>query len=133
MTSGSSFDEFHVPADRERAFKEFLKSARTTLGLSQMQAAERSGLAQTVISSLERGPYPGMRLWDIWRLCDTYGIEVDHVLETLGWVNKNKPVESEQKRKIDLLCHALSTLPEDRLEPVLQTIEGYVTGIQSIR
>lgn len=130
MTSGTSYDKFHVASDREEKFKRLLKSARELRGWSQMKAAEESGVAQTVISEMERGVYPGMRLWDIWKLCRTYGFRVSQVLDALGWTDESESKDAEVERRIALLNRAFADLSGEELDHLLFVVECFVVGVQ---
>ena len=131
MTSGSSYDEFNVEPAQEKAFKELLRNARQMRGWSQQQAADATGVAQTVISSLERGPYPGMRLWDIWRLCDGYGIEVVDIRKALGWYGEREKdrMEEHEDPRLAVAIAALKNLDDHHREILLQTINHFILGV----
>lgn len=131
MTSGSSYDVFKVTPEQEKAFKELLFNARKLRGWSQQQAADNTGVAQTVISSLERGPYPGMRLWDIWRLCEGYGIDVVDVRKTLGWYGEDEERATEDDLRIGLLVAAIKKLDRRDRDLILQTVERYIVGVRA--
>ena len=70
--------------DQSRAFADVLVRAREALGLKQYQVAEKVGVSAGTISALERGPYPGMRAIDIWRLEAFYGIPLTQLPQVLG-------------------------------------------------
>ena len=131
MTSGSSVDEFHVAPEQERAFQGLLKSARQLHGWSQQQVEERArelGLPinQTLLSSLERGPYPGMRLWDIYKLCRVYDLKVSQVLDALGWSDATP--ESKDERRLSLIWNAIRDLPDPDMDTILSVVERYIVG-----
>ena len=67
-----------------RAFADLLIRAREATGLKQYQVAESIGMSPSTISLLERGPYPGMRAIDIWRLQALYGIPTAQPAQILG-------------------------------------------------
>lgn len=133
MTSGSSYEEFVLTPEQEQAFKDLMRSSRTLQGWSQQQAAEKSGVAQTVISSLERGPYPGMRLWDIWRLCTIYGIDVVDVRKTLGWYNDEEERANSTATDIHLkqVLAGLRSLDRRVLDCILNNLEWTIAGVRS--
>ncbi|GEM_PF-3588335 len=90
-------------------------------------------MKQTLISSLERGPYPGMRLWDVWRLCCAYEIDVNQVFEALGWLDRPKSRNPEIERRITLINRALRDVSRTDLDILLTVIERYIIGIHHQR
>lgn len=131
MPSGSSAEEFTVSPERERAFQELLKSARQLHGWSQQDAervSKEMGLPihQTLLSNLERGPYPGMRFWDIYKLCRIYGIQVSQVLDALGW--SDAPKESKNERRVALILDSIRDLPDEDVDTLLSVIERFIVG-----
>jgi transcriptional regulator with XRE-family HTH domain len=77
--------------DQSKAFADILVRAREALGLKQYQVAEKGGVSAGTISSLERGPYPGMRAIDIWRLEAFYGIPLTQLPQSLGLYIADEP------------------------------------------
>jgi hypothetical protein len=131
LTSGSSVDEFKVTPERERAFQDLLRNARQLRGWSQQEVERASRdlglpLNQTLISSLERGPYPGMRLWDVYKLCRVYSLPVSQVMDALGWSEGES--SSKTDRRVNLICNAIRDLAGPDLDTILNVVEKYVVG-----
>ena len=54
-----------------------LKAARIACGLTQVDAAEATGLTQSYLSGLEAGRYPNSRLRTAHKLARLYRVPVD--------------------------------------------------------
>lgn len=71
--------------EQRHAFADLWVRSREASGLKQYQVAEKTGVSAGTISTLERGPYPGMRSIDIWRLQAFYGIASTLPAQILGF------------------------------------------------
>jgi hypothetical protein len=132
LTSGSSVEEFQVSPERERAFQDLLRGARQLRGWSQQEAeaaSRKAGLPlnQTLISSLERGPYPGMRIWDVYKLCRVYDLPIGQVMDTLGWTESPQPA-NRTDRRVTMLCNAVRDLGDADVDTILTVVERFVIG-----
>jgi hypothetical protein len=135
LTSGTT-EEFKVTPEKERAFQDLLRSARQLRGWSQ-QDAERASrdlglpLNQTLISSLERGPYPGMRLWDVYKLCRVYDLPLNQVMDVLGW-SEAQP-GSRNDRRTTLICNAIRDMSDQDVDTILTVVERFVVGTRHMQ
>jgi len=71
--------------DQQRDFHDLMAEARKSRGLTQTEVSERTGVSQSVVSTIERSPYANMSAVDLFKLCDFYGISPNHIASVLGF------------------------------------------------
>lgn len=119
-----------ISAAASRQFTDILRHARRDRGMTQQQVANASGISQSTVSQLERGPYPGMRGLELKRLCDYYGLSVDHMLEiALG--RESHPEETMALRRLRELWGAVEGMTEARQTQLAQAVELLVRGVNA--
>jgi DNA-binding XRE family transcriptional regulator len=122
--------EFQVSPEREAAFQQLIRQSRQLHGWSQEQAAKEAKTSQSVISAIENGPYRGMGVWELYKLCRAYGLGFQQVLDVLGWSVDEPPVDNVTQTRIAALNQAFKRLSPEALEPLLHVVERYVIGSQ---
>lgn len=109
-----------------RAFQQLLLEARRNRGLTQMQAANRIGVSQSLISNLERGPQPGMRVGDLFKVLAYYHIEPNAVAEALGYWQEDAIVRDDPR--FVAVLEGLAALPDTLYDHLMTSIELMLRG-----
>lgn len=109
-----------------RAFQELLQQARRTRMMTQVQVAQKIGVSQTLISSLERGPSMGMRVGDLFKVLAYYGIDPAEISDVLGYT-ANAPRKDADPR-VDRLLDLLDAVPDTVFDAILRALELMVRG-----
>jgi transcriptional regulator with XRE-family HTH domain len=112
--------EGYISTERARAFQELLRNRRKELGLSQMEVAAGAKVSQTLVSSLERGPHIGMRVYDLFKVIQFYQIRPDVVAGVLGFMPEESAAghldeRLERARRIFADMSDLDQATQDRL------------------
>lgn len=98
-------------------FGNFLRETRTTLGLTQREAADKAGLSQTSISSLERGNTDAFTFAQAVALARLYVLTLDTFAELL----QGKEV-TPAAASLDALVHTLDEAQRTFVHTVVVTL-----------
>ncbi len=91
-----------------------IRDARLALGLTQREAAERSGVSYQLISQIERGAV-NTTVDTVAQICEQLGLEVD--------VHAAQPTVSESRRALaERFLAVLPALPQEDLDVFVHEI-----------
>jgi transcriptional regulator with XRE-family HTH domain len=109
--------------DAQRAaFADLWRLAREQMGLKQYQVAERTGVSASTISSLERGPYEGMRAIDLWRLSTFFGLPCNRAAQVLGMDLDTGPADEQPLGRYTARLLQMTTEQQDVVMEVLDAL-----------
>jgi transcriptional regulator with XRE-family HTH domain len=114
-----------------RNFQQLMLEARRSRGMTQVEAASKIGVSQTMISNLERGPQPGMRVGELFRVLAYYHIEPNLVAEVLGYWN-DSTAERDDPRFIAVV-EGLASLPDTLYDQIIRALELMLHGASDFR
>jgi transcriptional regulator with XRE-family HTH domain len=77
-------NSFRPTIEQVNAFSKLFLDARKLRGKTQQEVADESGVSQTMISTLEHGPYAGMNFVDVVKLASYYGIAPNTLAASIG-------------------------------------------------
>lgn len=96
-----------------------IKELRIKKKLTQLQLAEKLGLAESTISLYESGVRkPSVKV--IKKLSDTLSINPDYF-----FTDNTNGVSEEKKEKIKLIARNMEQLSEDQLEAIMTVISSF--------
>lgn len=120
-------DTLHFTTAQVRAFQQLMRQARRLRGKNQTQVANEVGVSQTLISKLERGPAPGIRMDELFRVLAYYQIDPRQVSEILGYSSESAQAGGEDMR-FQSVVNALYALPDSVAETILTALEWMLRG-----
>lgn len=114
-----------VSSEQAQRFQDLLISRRKQRFGTQMEAAKGAGVSQTLISTLERGPHTGMRVLDLFKVLQAYGVEPNEVASILGYYVPS----AAGSPRITRLVKDLEHLAPDKQTKALDLIDIVLRGI----
>jgi len=127
------YPEGFISTERARAFQDLLRNRRKELGQSQMEVAAGAGVSQTLVSTLERGPHIGMRVYDLFKVLQYYRIRPDIVAASLGFIAPESMGlgTDERVERSRRILSDLAVFDEAMQDQLLDTFELLVQGARS--
>jgi transcriptional regulator with XRE-family HTH domain len=123
-------DDGYISNETARAFQNLLRGRRKELGQSQMEVASGANVSQALVSTLERGPHIGMRVYDLFKVLQYYRIRPDVVAGVLGFTPEESaagPLDARMERARRIFAD-MATLDEGTQDRLLESFQLLVQG-----
>ena len=126
------YPEGFISTERARAFQDLLRNRRKELAQSQMEVAAGANVSQALVSTLERGPHVGMRVFDLFKVLQYYHIRPDVVAATLGFTpEETLKIADERGERSKRILADLADFDEATQDRLLDSFELLMQGARA--